>query len=97
MSNSDGEDTLNVLQERKELMQDVIDRLLSNPEYKAALVELNNKFPALKDYNRRLDKSREEPEINNNNKPVITKQSSQINYYIIQPKNVNSKDKNKKQ
>lgn len=42
------------LQERKELIQDVIDRLLSNPDYKAALIKLNGEFPPLVDYNRRL-------------------------------------------
>lgn len=47
-----------ILQERKELVQDVIDRLLSNPDYKAKLIELNNNYPALKDYNRNLTKYR---------------------------------------
>lgn len=44
--------------ERKELIQDVIDRLLSNPEYKQQLLDLNKKYPSLKDYNRNLEKSR---------------------------------------
>lgn len=47
---------VDVLQERKEIVQDVVDRLLSNPEYKAALMNLNAKYPSLKDYNRRLAK-----------------------------------------
>lgn len=50
---------LNDYLERRELIQDVIDRILSNPEYKEKLKELNEKYPALKDYNRNLDKSRE--------------------------------------
>ena len=33
------------LEERKELIQDVIDRVLYNPEYKEKLIELNNRFP----------------------------------------------------
>lgn len=58
MSNNEGE--IDILQERQELIQDVIDRLLSNPDYKAKLVELNTLFPPLKDYNRRLENSRDE-------------------------------------
>jgi len=46
------------LQERRELVQDVIDRLLSNPNYKQELIKLNAKCPALKDYNRNLQKLR---------------------------------------
>lgn len=65
MSNNDNnkepaEDPVDLLQERQELVQDVIDRLLSNPNYKAALIQLNSEYPALKDYNRRLEKSRDE-------------------------------------
>lgn len=48
------EKKVDILQERQELIQDVIDRLLSNPEYKAALNKLNEDYPVLKDYNRRL-------------------------------------------
>lgn len=49
--------TVEDFQERKELVQDVIDRLLSNPEYKENLLKLNEKYPSLKDYNRNLSKS----------------------------------------
>lgn len=49
------------LQERRELVQDVIDRLLSNPNYKQELIKLNAKCPALKDYNRNLSKHRDSP------------------------------------
>lgn len=51
---SNNEPQKDILQERKELVQDVIDRLLSNPEYKAALIKLNQDYPNLTDYNRRL-------------------------------------------
>ncbi len=47
------------LQERRELVQDVIDRLLSNPAYKAALVRLNARYLPNKDYNRRLQSYRD--------------------------------------
>ncbi|MES2287623.1 MAG: hypothetical protein V4547_18150 [Bacteroidota bacterium] len=42
------------LEERQEIIQDVVDRLLSNPEYKAALLALNQQYPS-KNYNRRLE------------------------------------------
>lgn len=45
--------------ERKEVMQDVIDRWLSNPEYRPALKALNEQFKPLVDYNRNLDKTRD--------------------------------------
>lgn len=45
-------------EERTELVQDVIDRLLSVPGYKEKLMKLNNDNPPLVDYNRRLEKSR---------------------------------------
>ena len=54
---------IDLFQERQELIQDVIDRLLSNPAYKAKLMELNTEYPPLKDYNRRLEKSRDENNI----------------------------------
>ena len=50
--------TLEDFQARKELVQDVVDRLLSNPDYKDELMSLNNKYPALKDYNRNLSNSK---------------------------------------
>lgn len=37
--------SLDILSERKEIIQDVIDRLLSNPEYKDELVKFNNNHP----------------------------------------------------
>lgn len=46
--------------ERRELIQDVIDRLLSNPDYKEKLIELNKQYPALKDYNRNFEKNRKQ-------------------------------------
>lgn len=49
--------TFDDFQERKEIVQDVVDRLLSNPEYKENLLQLNEKYPSLKDYNRNLCKS----------------------------------------
>jgi hypothetical protein len=49
-------------EERQELVQDVVDRLMSNPEYKEKLRELNKKFPPLKDFNRRLESYRRENE-----------------------------------
>lgn len=64
MSNNENtEDPIDLLQERQELIQDVIDRLLSNPAYKLKLIELNVANPPLKDYNRRLEKSRDESNI----------------------------------
>lgn len=62
-NNKNTEDPVDLLQERQELIQDVIDRLLSNPAYKAKLIELNEENPPLKDYNRRLEKSRDESNI----------------------------------
>jgi hypothetical protein len=35
---------MNVFEERKEIVQDVIDRLLLNPKYKQELLELNIKY-----------------------------------------------------
>jgi|TARA_R110000822_G_scaffold254886_1_gene381059 hypothetical protein len=37
--------SLDVLSERKEIIQDVIDRLLNNPEYKDELVRFNSNHP----------------------------------------------------
>jgi len=37
--------SLETLYERKEIIQDVIDRLLNNPEYKNELIEFNSKHP----------------------------------------------------
>jgi len=37
--------SLDILSERKEIVQDVIDRLLNNPEYKDELVRFNNNHP----------------------------------------------------
>lgn len=37
--------SLETLYERKEIIQDVIDRLLNNPEYKNKLIEFNSKHP----------------------------------------------------
>ena len=37
--------SLETLYERKEIIQDVIDRLLNNPEYKDELVRFNNNHP----------------------------------------------------
>ncbi len=54
------EKEIDPLEERQELIQDVIDRLLSNPEYKTKLRELNAEYPPLKDYNRRLEKYRDD-------------------------------------
>lgn len=66
MSNDSEENILDPLEERQELIQDVIDRLLSNPGYKDKLIAFNKENPPLKDYNRRLEKSRNE---NNNTSP----------------------------
>ena len=49
-----------ILQARAELIQDVIDRLLSNPDYKEKLIALNNEYPPLKNYNRRLESYRDD-------------------------------------
>lgn len=45
-------------QERKEIVQDVLDRLLYTPGYKEALLEFNTRWPA-PDLNRRLKNYRE--------------------------------------
>lgn len=36
---------LEVLYERKEIVQEVIDRLLTNPKYKKELLKFNKKYP----------------------------------------------------
>lgn len=46
------------LEERKEIIQDVVDRLLSNPDYKAELLKLNNKMQPQRNYNRYLESYR---------------------------------------
>ena len=46
------------LPERKELIQDVVDRLLSNPDYKEQLKKLNEANPPKKNYNRYLESYR---------------------------------------
>jgi|TARA_B110000211_G_scaffold219681_1_gene265663 hypothetical protein len=35
---------MDVFEERKEIVQDVIDRLLLNPKYKQELLELNTRY-----------------------------------------------------
>lgn len=55
-----GTDSLNEYLERKEVMQDVIDRWLSNEEFRPALRKLISEYPSLIDYNRNLDKTRNE-------------------------------------
>jgi hypothetical protein len=37
--------SLEVLYERKEIVQEVIDRLLTNPKYKKELLKFNKKHP----------------------------------------------------
>ncbi len=72
MSSSENTD-VDVLLARQELIQDVIDRLLSNPEYKTKLLALNKEYPPLKDYNRRLEKSRDES-VPEGQKPLMDNQ-----------------------
>lgn len=70
-------DSLDVFLERQELIQDVVDRLLSNPEYKAKLKQLNAENPPLKDYNRRLEHYRDE---NKNLQQMLNKLSDENNF-----------------